>query len=216
MTHPLAHRLSDMLGGDAGVGCVPITGNEGLYPGETLAIARAIPKRQAEFAAGRRAARAALAAFDHPATAIPVGDRRAPVWPEGIVGTITHDRGYALAAVLPADAALGVGIDLTEAAPLPGQTRTEILPFETEAGFDDLTARAGFSAKESLFKALFPSIRDYFGFSSAMVAPDLGAGRFKITLTRPLGPFPAGQTWQGDMAEHSGLFLTALRIAPKS
>ena len=212
MTHPLAHRLSEMLGGDAGVGYAPLSGTEGLFPEETPAIARAIPKRQAEFAAGRRAARAALAELGHPATAIPVGERRAPLWPEGTIGAITHDRGAALAAVLPADAALGIGIDLTEAAPLPGKTRTEILPFETEQGFDDLTARAGFSAKESLFKALFPSIRDYFGFSAARVTPDLETGLFQIELTRPLGPFTAGETWQGRIAQHDQWLLTALRL----
>ena len=212
MSHPLSEALSALLGPDAGVGYAAIDGPGGLFPEETPAIARAIPKRQAEFAAGRRAARAALAGLGQPAVALPVGERRAPVWPSGIVGAITHDKGHALAAVLSAKTSLGLGIDLTEAAPLPGKTRLEILPFEAEADFDDLTARAGFSAKESLFKALFPSIRDYFGFSSALVVPDLGAGCFKITLTRPLGAFPAGQCWQGRIAETDNLVLTALRI----
>ena len=46
------------------------------------------------------AARAALTALGHQACAIPVGERRAPDWPRGVVGTITHDKGAALAAVL--------------------------------------------------------------------------------------------------------------------
>ena len=219
MSQGLASRLSRMLGGDVGVGWAEVTDDRGLFPEEAPAVARAVPKRRAEFAAGRRAARAALAQVGRPASAIPVGARRAPQWPEGMIGAITHDRGQALAAVLPSDEALGIGIDLTEAAPLPGKTRTEILPFESERAFDDLTARAGFSAKESLFKALFPSVRDYFGFSSAQVAPDLGAGGFKITLTRALGPFPAGATWQGGIAKEGDTLLTALRVArdtPKS
>lgn len=212
MSHPLTDALSVFLGPDAGVGYAPVEGIGGLFPDEAHAVARAIPRRQAEFAAGRRAARAALAGIGHPACAIPVGERRAPVWPRGVVGAITHDKGVALAAVLPAESALGLGIDLTEAAALPGKTRTEILPFEAEAGLDDIAARAGFSAKESLFKALFPSIRDYFGFSSARVAPDLAGGRFRIELTRALGPFEAGAAWEGGLAQGDDVLVTALRI----
>ena len=212
MSHPLSDALAALLGPDAGVGYAAIEGTHGLLPEEAPAIARAIPKRQAEFAAGRRAARAALTTLGHPAQAIPVGDRRAPIWPQGTVGAITHDQGHALAAVLPEQAALGLGIDLTEAAPLPGKTRTEILPFETEQVLNDLEARAGFSAKESLFKALFPSIRDYFGFSSAHVSPDLAKGRFQIELTRSLGPFPAGAAWQGGLVLRDDILLTALRV----
>ena len=95
MSHPLSDALAALLGPDAGVGYAAIEGTHGLLPEEAPAIARAIPKRQAEFAAGRRAARAALTTLGHPAQAIPVGDRRAPIWPQGTVGAITHDQGHA-------------------------------------------------------------------------------------------------------------------------
>jgi 4'-phosphopantetheinyl transferase EntD len=212
MTHPLAKRLSDRLGGDAGVGYALLSGSEGLFPEETAAVARAIPMRQAEFAAGRRAARNALAQLGHPACAIPVGDHRAPIWPEGMIGTITHDKDLALAAVLPRERTFGIGIDLTEAAPLPGETRHEILPHALEASLTDLEARAGFSAKESLFKALFPHIGTYFGFDTACVTPALAKDSFQIALTQPLKDMPEGTTWQGHIIQEDDHLLTALRI----
>lgn len=212
MIQTLSTRLSAMLGGGAGIGCADVTGPEGLWPEEVPAMARATPKRQAEFAAGRRAARAALASLNHPACAIPVGDRRAPVWPENIVGAITHDKGLALAAVLPGSSTLGVGIDLTEAATLPDDTRRDILPHAAEAHLNNLEARAGFSAKESLFKALFPTIRDYFGFKAASVTVDLSTKCFELTLLKDLGPFPAKTVWQGRVVVHGEVLMTALRI----
>lgn len=218
MTPPFADALVAYLGEGAGVGFSPIAGPEGVYPEEAPAIARAIPRRQAEFAAGRRAARMALAALGLESQPIAVGPARAPVWPETIVGAITHDCDMALAAVLPKTGALGVGIDLTEAAPLSDQIRDRILPDASEAALTGLEARAGFSAKESLFKALYPRVGSYFGFEAARVAPDVAAGRVHIELTRPLGGFPAGTAWQGGVWQSDGVLLTAFRIgaAPAS
>ena len=211
MSHALTEQLSQMLGSGAGIGCVAIAGSDGLWPVETQAIARAIPPRRAEFAAGRRAARSALQGLGHAPVAIPVGDHRAPLWPDGIVGSITHDNGYALAAVLHREA-LGLGIDLTEAAPLPGATRSAILPHPEETGISDLAARAGFSAKETLFKALFPLVKVFFGFSTARVDPDLSRGAVEISLTETVGQFEAGTHWSIGVAVHQTYILTALRI----
>lgn len=197
-----------MLGEGAGVGWAEITGPEGLYPAEAGAVARAVPKRRAEFAAGRRAARMALAALGLPKTEIPVGPHRAPVWPEGVAGSITHDRGLALAAVIRKPG--GLGIDLTEAAPLPGGTRRTILPHAEEAGLSDLEARAGFAAKESLFKALFPRMKTFFDFDTAVFVPGRDGG-FSLCLGESVGPFPIGTRWWGHMIVLGEDLLTCLR-----
>lgn len=213
MSAQLAARLSDFLGGDAGIGWGPITETHGVLPEEASAIARAVPKRQAEFAAGRRAARIAMSELGHPPVALPVGADRAPIWPDGLLGAITHDAGLAYAAVLPSTKTAGLGIDLTEAAALPGKTRSVILPHAEEATLDDLAARAGFSAKETLFKALFPIVNVTFGFTAARVDPDLPAGEIGITLTETLGPFDAGTKWSVGVAVHQNHLLTALRLS---
>ncbi|MEO1537845.1 MAG: 4'-phosphopantetheinyl transferase [Pseudomonadota bacterium] len=210
MSQALAARLAELLGPDVGVGKSACSGTEGLFPEERPAILRAVPKRRAEFAAGRRAARAALAEIGEPAVALPVGNHRAPIWPPGICGSISHDQGVAFAAVTRIGS---LGIDLTEAAPLPGETRRAILPHASETGLDPLSERVGFSAKESLFKAIFPFVGRYFGFSAARVAPDLSSGTFRIELTETLGPFAAGTSWGGGLAVIEPNLVTALRVS---
>lgn len=181
----------------------------GLLGDESDAIAKAIPKRQFEFAAGRRAARRALGGLGMPAAAIPAGPDRAPVWPDGIVGSITHDDGLALAVVGATDHVRAVGIDLTEAAPLPGQTRRAILHAD-EVNLSDLEARAVFAAKECLFKALHPSVQAFFGFDAAIVHPDLAQNAFTAKLLTDLGPFEATAQFNGTLLCHDQRIVAAL------
>lgn len=190
----LGRKLQDMLCPEFGVGWAAVTGADGLFPVEADAVTGAVPKRAAEFAAGRRAARMAIAALGGAEVAIPPGPHRAPVWPDGIRGSITHDRRVALAVATASDAR--IGIDLTEAAPLPREIRPIILPHGEEAGLSGLEARAAFSAKESLFKALFPELETFFGFEAAVFLSG-GDGRFTLQLTARLGLFEAGRGWQG-------------------
>lgn len=210
MSEALAIRLAGMLGADVGVGQANCSGTDGLYPEEQTAISNAVERRRVEFAAGRRAARAALAQIGAPAIAIPLGAHRAPRWPVGITGSITHERDVALAAVTRRG---WLGIDVTEAAPLPENTRRAILPHPEEAGLNPIAERAGFSAKESLFKALFPLVGRYFGFSAARVWPDLDSGHFRIELAEPLGAFSEGTGWDGTLAIEGPHLVTALRLA---
>ena len=210
MTGRLEAKLRAMLGRDAGIGSAAIGDEDGLFPEEMPAVARAVPKRRAEFAAGRRAARAALSEIGLAPVAVPVGAHRAPVWPDGVVGAITHDVGVALSAVMPADKVLGVGIDVTEAAPLPAITRRAILPHAAEQGLSPLEERAVFLAKESLFKALFPLVGTYFGFEAAVARVDLEGGTFGIELACPLGELRTGTNWSGRVAIHDSWLLAAL------
>ncbi len=203
--------LREMLGPEAGVGCAEITGTaDGLWPEEEQAVTRAIAKRQAEFAAGRRAARQALTGIGIAPVAVPVGGHRQPLWPDGVTGAITHDAGVALAAVTPTDRTIGLGIDVTLADPLPEKTRAAILTHSAEQSLNPPEERAVFSAKESLFKALFPQLGTYFGFDAASVAPDLATGRFEITLTRTLGEFQSGQRWTGRLGIVGPCLISAL------
>ena len=78
------------------------------------ALAGAVPKRRAEFVAGRRAARLAMAALA-PGLAsarVDIGPRREPLWPDGVRGAITHASGLAAAAVAWSDRVRGVGLDI--------------------------------------------------------------------------------------------------------
>ena len=82
-----------------------------LWPEEAAAVQHAVEKRRREFAVGRMLARAALAAIGDPPSAIPTGNHREPVWPAGIVGSITHCAGYCAAAVARDAMVVALGID---------------------------------------------------------------------------------------------------------
>jgi len=177
--------------------CDPV----GLHPEERPGIARAVPARQREFAGGRRAAALAQAALGLGPRLVPMGLDRAPVWPQGLRGTITHHGGLCLAAVTagPWD----LGLDLEPDAPLPPEALAEVLH-----PCDRGDPRAVFSAKEAVYKALYPRVRAVFGFDAVrVVIADAG---FTATMLHPLGPVPEGSVLNGRLARVDGLILTAL------
>ena len=69
-----------------------LVGPEGLLPEERALVAGSSTARQAEFATGRHCARLALASLSPRFDRMPVlaDGRGAPVWPAGVVGSITH------------------------------------------------------------------------------------------------------------------------------
>jgi 4'-phosphopantetheinyl transferase EntD len=181
-----------------------------LLPGETLP--GAIPARLREFSAGRHAARTALAALGQPVQPIPQGDDRAPVWPVGLGGSITHTRRACLAAVTTGP---GLGLDLEDDAPLPPDLwPTILLPEESlwaqaqpDPGF---AARLVFSAKEAAYKAQYPISLTLFGFDT--LALTLTDTIFTARFRRPVGPFAQGHTLHGRHTRAAGHILTAVTL----
>ena len=82
-----------------------------LAPGEEALVAKAAPKRRRDFAQGRACALQALAALGHDNAIIGRRDNGAPLWPDGIAGSITHTAGYAAALVSDASRFSGIGLD---------------------------------------------------------------------------------------------------------
>jgi 4'-phosphopantetheinyl transferase EntD len=86
----------------------------GLLADEEPFVARFAPRRLAEFVSGRACARRALVALGVPDAlrrAIPVGAHGQPVWPAGVVGSITHCPGRCAAVAAPSDRYRSIGID---------------------------------------------------------------------------------------------------------
>ena len=148
-------------------------------------------KRKAEHLAGRIAAAHALP--DH---AIPgIGPSGEPLWPEGVSGSITHSGTQAMAVVVRAPDAL-VGIDCE--AILPEREAREIQDGIIDAQEAICLTRSGypfalsltlaFSAKESLFKALFPKVKTYMDFDCARITR-LNEKTLTLALTRPQAEF---------------------------
>jgi len=164
--------LQDMLGPGFGVGVTdPRDPAEGLLPEETPAVARAVEKRQRDFAAGRRAAREAMTALGVTPAAIPQGDQREPVWPQGLTGSISHCSTCCIAAVTHAREDNSVGIDIEPATPLDPDlipmicTADERNRLQTQPD-PNLAAKQIFSAKEAVYKAQFPLTREVIGFKA--------------------------------------------------
>lgn len=94
-----------------------------LFLEEIALIARAQPRRAAQFATARHCARCALAKLPGP---ILKGASREPLWPNGIVGSITHCAGYHAAAVAQATDFCSLGIDAEPNEPLPDGVIEEV------------------------------------------------------------------------------------------
>lgn len=193
-----------------------------LYPDEEELVGRAVDKRRREFATGRRCAREALAKLGVPDAPLLSGKNREPLWPDGIVGSITHCQGYRAAAVARREHLASVGIDAEPHAPLPdGVLRVVALPQEagrlaelSESDPERCWDRLLFCAKESVYKAWFPLARRWLGFHDADIVIDPEAGTFAATLLVP-GP-PLGDSaltgFSGRFLVSSGLAVTAVAV----
>ena len=82
-----------------------------LHPDEARHVAGAAQKRQRDFVLGRTCAHAALAQAGCDMGPIGRAEDGAPIWPAGLVGSITHTQGYAAAVVGRAADFAGLGVD---------------------------------------------------------------------------------------------------------
>jgi 4'-phosphopantetheinyl transferase EntD len=193
-----------------------------LYPEEEAAMARAVPRRRGEFAAGRACARAALARLGLPAVPILPGPRGAPQWPPGVVGTITHCDGYRAAAVAHARDVLTLGLDAEPDGPLPGGVLDAVSLAEERDRLPGLAAAAPqvpwdrllFCAKEAVYKAWFPLAGRWLGFEEAVITFTPDAGTFTARLLAP-GPAVGGRPldgFSGRWLARGGLLLAAIAV----
>ena len=179
-----------------------------LLPSEAAPLARARPKRVQEYAAGRACARAALATFGVQGFALLTADDRQPLWPAGIVGSITHTAGLCAAAVARRASVSAVGIDSEiVGAPTPDIWSTichpEELAWVGSLAPDRRPAAVTllFSAKEAFYKCQYPLTREWLDFH------DL---RLDVSWedARPGGEFAVQAMRTLRFERHAGLPLT--------
>lgn len=180
--------LGMALGPRVGVACTGVDGDpQTLYPEERAAIARAVARRQREFAAGRTAARDAMRRIGWTACAVPSGTDRAPLWPAGLSGSISHTRRLCVAAVAQRHEVGTIGIDVEEQAPIdpmlwdsictPDELRQlQRLP-EEERGHGVTRL---FSAKEAFYKWQYPLSGLMLDFQEVEVLLDAGGSGFVV------------------------------------
>lgn len=165
--------------------------SEQAHPEELQALSpRAVPSRRREFSLGRIAARRALASLGQ-AGPVGIGAGREPLWPEGFVGSITHSGDVAAGAAAPLSTTAGLGLDLEDSRRVKPDMEPLIADPEERrwtAG-DPLRLAQLFSAKESLFKALYRFRQEHFGYDAVRLHPI--AEGFVATLREDMGSYRA-------------------------
>jgi 4'-phosphopantetheinyl transferase EntD len=164
---------------------------------EAAAVANAVPKRVGEFTAGRLCARRALAELGVVGIPIKAAADRQPIWPEGIVGSITHTEGLCAAVVTERKFLRAIGIDTESARSVEPALWPRILIraeldwlASLEAHERAAAATLIFSAKEAAYKCQYPVTGERLGFSDLNVTvADWGAerGALHIRPTREIG-----------------------------
>lgn len=193
-----------------------------LYPEEEAALGQAVEKRRREFVTARACARDALARLGIAEGPIPTGSRGEPVWPPGVVGSITHCTGYRACALGRAEDLLTIGIDAEVNEPLPAGLVADIALSEEREWIARLRGeepgvcwdRLLFTIKESIYKAWFPLTRSWLGFEDASVAIDRDHGTFAAHLLVP-GPTLNGRhldDFQGRWLASRRLLISAIAV----
>ena len=180
-----------------------------LQAGEGASLSGAVEQRRHEFSTGRYLCRRLMSSMGlGNDQRIPVGANRAPVWPPGVVGSISHTRDLCIAMLAPSDRYDGVGVDLEEMSRVSDEVWTYVateperdLLGAAALGRRELTT-ALFSTKEAVFKAVHPLSDEFLEFGHVTIAFDWSAG----TFTACCGAHPKSERY----ARHGrGLFKVA-------
>ncbi|MFW2389232.1 MAG: 4'-phosphopantetheinyl transferase family protein [Polyangiales bacterium] len=214
MRQPIFKRL---LGPDVATEEVdPHLGQGALLKAERPLVEGAAQTRVEQFTAGRVCSRAALGRFGVAATTpILRSEDRAPIWPKGFVGSISHTDCWCAAAVARSEEFRSLGIDLEPSTPLKEAlwrrvctaTERERLSELTTSG---LTAKVIFSVKEAVYKCQYPLTEKFLGFHAVEV--ELGDGEFEAVFQQEAGEFKPGHRVAGRYLVEEGLVAAACEL----
>ena len=164
-----------------------VTSPTGLFAAEAESVTGAVYKRKQEFAAGRSCARLALSAFGCSPAPLLSGPDRAPVWPKGVTGSISHTTGYCIAAVARKSSYQAIGVDAecigraTEDLWYSLFVDDELLWLYRQPESERAeSATILFGAKESFYKLQYSLTQAWLDFKDVCVSVD--AGRFVVVV----------------------------------
>jgi 4'-phosphopantetheinyl transferase EntD len=187
-----------------------------LLPDEKQYHRGAVQKRAEEFA------HRLLAEFGVVDFPVKVAADRQPLWPEGLVGSITHTSGFCAAVVARKQSLSAVGIDSEVAGSVKAElwrgicTPSEIAWLRSlPAGEQSAAATLIFSAKEAFYKCQYPLVGERLNFNDATVAPAWGAARgvFTIHANRSIAlARHATLPLQGRFLFHENLVTTGIAV----
>ena len=216
MRKPLFHRL---LGSNVETEEVdPHSVHGGLLKAEQALVVGAAQTRIEQFTAGRVCSRIALSRFGV-ATTTPIlqTEDRAPIWPPGFVGSISHTDTWCAAAVARAEQVRSIGIDMEPATPLQESLwRRVCTPKERDwlhgLASPGLMGKVLFSAKESVYKCQYPLTTEFLGFHA--VELEIDDGSFQAVFQQEAGEFRPGDVMSGRYLVEEGLVASACELAP--
>ena len=204
-----------------GPGCVaevamPASVEAQLFADERAHIARAVPKRRAEFATARVCARRALARLGvEPASLVP-DDDGAPRWPAGIVGSISHTTALCAVVAAKAQRYLSLGLDLEQDKPLSPEIVAMICTARERRVLATHGAREAivyFSAKEAFYKCQYPLTRRFLDFQDVELSVDFARGEFRARVLETVGdPPPWLDLLTGRFARNGGLVMCGVAL----
>ena len=216
MHKPLFHRL---VGPDIETEEVdPHTAEGQISKAEREAVEGAAQTRIEQFTAGRICSHIALGRLGvASATPILQGEDRAPIWPPGFVGSITHTDSWCAAAVARRRDVRSIGIDLEPATPLKEslwrrvctQKEREWLGGTADAG---LMGKIVFSAKEAVYKCQYPLTQQFLGFRAVEV--EIEDGSFRAVFRQAAGNIEPGYVMTGRYLVEDGLVASACELRP--
>lgn len=194
-----------------------------LYPAEREAIARAVPRRQQEFATGRACARSAMAKLGLKPAAIPQNADRSPHWPVSVSGSISHSTDLCMAVVARRRDCVAVGLDIEPATPLEDSLLETICGARElrwlarrPAGERGLLAKLIFSAKEAAYKCQYTLTGRLFDFHAFRVELDCEGQRFDAIFQIEAGGFHVEDRLAGSyvIEDDHIICLVALQVEP--
>ncbi len=203
---PTLSILQDTIDEDAAVAMSAVGDYRGhLLPGESETMGRMAEVRQLGFSSGRHCAHLAQGLLGLTPESV-LREERVPVWPAGSVGAITHSD--AIAAAVASTTHQGVGIDVEATGRVEESMYRILFTGEEQAELTRLAQAVDepdtlmFSAKEAVYKAIYPTGRKYIGFREVEVHlnPDrrtftmsyLGEHAPNRAMTRGIGYWTTG------------------------
>ncbi|MGH8127503.1 MAG: 4'-phosphopantetheinyl transferase family protein [Gammaproteobacteria bacterium] len=159
---------------------------------EQIIIGNAVDKRRREFTAGRACARGILKQFGFSEN-LTIGKDKygAPVWPEGIVGSISHTADVCVVSIgRQSPELISLGVDIEKDTRLDADL-VNLVCDELEKDLccngqidDSLRlAKVIFSAKESVYKCLYPIIKTVLDFQDVHIQLDVLEQKFISTTS---------------------------------
>jgi 4'-phosphopantetheinyl transferase EntD len=160
-----------------------------LSPEEFKIIEATSNKRQQEFSTGRMCAKIALAAIDVHDISILTGDNREPIWPDSIIGSISHCRDLAGAVVSSSPQISSIGFDVENIKPLKNdisriictEKEKNLIKEQNDYPYETIVL-LHFSIKEAVFKCIYAESHIRIGFKDQQLFRDSSTKQIEVKL----------------------------------